>query len=130
MTDHISLLTHKLITAKEEKQWTIEQLSEEGPKHKRLQNQLLAAQLSLLIAAVEKRSGKKLSVETGQELSWGKGKDKIDFPVSMPNSVFKKLRDPEHDLKEFVAGPEHETLMYSMAIQVLHWAANTINHLP
>ena len=122
----IAFVIDKLVKDRTDRQWTIEHLGDEGPGHKQLQNDLLFQQLALLVRSLEKRSGKKLEPVPGHALFWGENKERIDFPLPLPADLVGRLEDPEEDLQRFAEGPEHETLMYSVAIQVLAWAAATI----
>ena len=73
--------------------------------------------------SVEKKSGKKFTIRNGSPLVWAHKKESIHFPVPLP---FKK---DAAAVQQFTEGPEHETLMYSISLQVLHWAAATVKEI-
>ena len=116
----IETIVKKTVAGSNERLHVVQQLQQEGPAHKLLQNEWLFEALLQLVKSVEKQSGKKMKNSKGSPLVWAHKKERMEFPVPLP---FKK---EAADIQLFTEGPEHETLMYSMALQVIHWAAATV----
>lgn len=116
----VETIVKKTVAGSKERLHAVHQLQHEGPAHKLLQNEWLFEALQQLVKSVEKQSGKKMENSIGSPLVWAHKKERMEFPVPLP---FKK---DAPDIQLFTEGPEHETLMYSMALQVIHWAANTV----
>lgn len=116
----IASIVKKTVTGNQQRLQAVKQLEQEGPPHKLLQNQWLFEALQQLVKTAEQQSGKKFENRMGSPLVWNHKKERMEFPVPLP---FKK--EAPH-IQLFTEGPEHETLMYSMALQVIHWAAAAI----
>jgi hypothetical protein len=115
-------LINLMVKDVKEKKWAMDQLVNEGPRHKQVLSALLIQRLFKLVQTIEKNSGAKFVLQKGVALVKINDEGKKVLPVTLPiNSDGDKKQ-----IAEAVShAPEHETLVYNMCIQVIDWVINT-----
>lgn len=115
-----------LIKDKEQAAYVLDQLTNEGPAHKQVQNALLLRQLAKLVKAVEQASGTKFGLQDGHNLISKGPEHEMTMPLQLPKTTLKGLASSADVLEKASKGPEHEMLMNALVLQVTDWATATI----
>ena len=82
-------LINLLITGESEKNWALNQLVNEGSKHKQVLTALLLSRLYKLILIVEKRTEETFELQDGYPLASHNGEGDILFPLEIPLKLGK-----------------------------------------
>jgi len=116
---------NKFVADKEQAQWCIEQLQEEGPEHKQALNALLLNSVQPLVKEIEKLSGTPFTLQKGEELYGIHPEHLQEIPVPFPilsndaNAV-KKIT------KVIAQAPDNEILMYALLAQITQWGTKAL----
>lgn len=102
-----------------EADYMLEQLTEEGPKHKQELNTLLISRVLDLVRNTEKRTGAEFELQDGFEFTTGK-EDMPVIPVLMPLHI-EDGKDPQVVADHIAQAPEHELIAFSIFLQAIEW---------
>ena len=97
------------------------QLVNEGPKHKQVLTALLLNSSYELLKTIEKSTETLFVLQEGFELIDDDKDEEIAFPVSIPLNLGTNVNKAKI-IEEILQAPKHELLAYAMAIQVIEWA--------
>ena len=122
-------LISKLIADEQSAEWALNQIVNEGPPHKQVQNALLFKQLLQLVTTIEQASGSQFKLQKGHTVTSKGPEHEMQLPVTLPVSSTKGIAESEELLEKIAKGPEHEILMYSMVLQILEWAKKCIKDM-
>ena len=102
----------------------MEQIIDEGPKHKQVMNALLFMRLDKLVKTVEKSTGTKFELQNGLELINDRSQTVI--PVELPINV--GMGNSREEIANAIShAPEHEALSIAMSLQAIEWAISAIS---
>ncbi len=117
-------LVDLMIADPADRKWAMEQIVDEGPKHKQVMNALLFMRLDKLVKTVEKSTGATFELQNGLELI--NDRNQTVIPAELPvNVAIGKSR--EEIANAISHAPEHEALSIAMCLQVIEWAISTIS---
>jgi len=117
-------LVNLMISDKTQKIWAIQQLTDEGPKHKQVLTALMLKSLYKLVRTIEKKSGTSFELQHGYELIKEIDDVKSQLPISLPINLGTGI-DKKKVAEAILQAPDHEALAYAMCIQVIEWAIKT-----
>ena len=113
-----------MIAGPAERKWAMEQIVDEGPKHKQVMNALLLMRLEKLIKAVEKSTGSSFELQNGLELI--NDKNQVVIPVELPVKV--GIGHKREDIANAIShAPEHESLSIALCLQAIEWSISARN---
>ena len=110
-----------LIADAAERAWANNQIANEGPRHKQVLSALLLKRLYKLVQVTEKSTGTAFELQKGYEIVKEKEEEVVTLPVSIPINLGAGA-DKEMIAEAVTHAPEHESLAYIMALQVIEWA--------
>ena len=120
VAEHVEDSTYKLLTLfidkTEDRDWAYEEITKGGPPHKQALSALLSAKTLALITATEERTGEKFATLPGTKIMNHKYEEEYIMPVEV---VLDKTAVTDLISK----APDHEALVYLMAMQAIDWAA-------
>ncbi len=105
------------------------QVTEHGPKHKQVLNALLLRRLYKLVRTIEEKTGKEFSEQKGFTLTVGKEEDEMQLPFAIPVNVSSGF-DKKKIIKAISKAPAHEALTFTISLQVIEWAINSLAKAP
>ena len=112
-----------MIPGANERKAAIEEVDNEGPKHKQVFSALLLNRLFKMVRTIEKSSGTKFALQEGYELIQEKGEEEVALAVSVPINVGTDLEKKQ--IADAISdAPEHEALVYAMCLQAIEWTIN------
>jgi len=111
-------LVNLMVPSAKDKKWVVNELVNEGPKHKQVLNALLLKRLYKLVETIEKSRKVEFALHKGHDLM---SEDKKVLPIQMP-IVLSPATNQKKVAKAISHAPEHEALAYAMCIQVIEWA--------
>jgi hypothetical protein len=117
-------LINRLIMGESEKNWALNQLVNEGSKHKQVLTALLLNRLYKLMLTVENSSGDTFEMQDGYPLAGLNGDGEILFPLQISLNLGKDTKT-EEIIEAISHASKHEVLAYAMAIQVIEWVIST-----
>jgi hypothetical protein len=120
-------LINRLITGESEKNWALNQLVNEGSKHKQVLTALLLNRLYKLILTVEKNTEETFELQEGFPLAGLNGDGEILFPLQIPLNLGKDAKT-EEIIEAISHASKHEALAFAMAVQVIEWVINTMEN--
>jgi len=113
-----------VIPGDNERKWAIEQIDNEGPKHKQVFSALLLNRLFRLVRTIEKNTGTQFELQNGYELFKESDKNETALPIELPINLGTDLAKKE--IADAIShAPEHELLVYATCLQVVEWAIKT-----
>lgn len=112
-----------LIKDKEDREFSLHELTTGGPAHKQLYSNLLLQRMYALIKAVENHSGNKFAVRKGNVLVAHKEDTEVPIPL-----VLEEVSDAQ---KEAVTGvlshaPAHEIIAFNSLLQGIEWCISSL----
>lgn len=115
----------KFVTEKDQVEWCMEQLQNEGPEHKQVLNALLLNSLQPLIKQIEKLSGTPFTLQKGEELYGIHPEHLQEIPIPFPiaendAAALKKVT------KIIAHAPDHEIVMYALLAQITQWSTKAL----
>lgn len=113
-------LIDMLIADATKRKWATEQLINGGSKHKQVLNALLLSRIYELVQVVEDSSEKLFELQDGYEIIKDIDGEDMVFPVLMPINMGPDV-DKQKVADAIALAPEHDTLAYTFAIQVIEW---------
>ena len=116
---------NKFVAEKEQAQWCMEQLQEEGPEHVQALNALLLNSLQPLVKEIEKLSGTPFTLQKGEEIYTVHPGHLQEIPVPFPVAVSEPLA-LKKVTKTIAQSPDHEILMYALLTQVTQWGTKAL----
>ena len=118
-------LVNLMIVDKDKRREALEQLINEGPKHKQVLSALLLTRLYKLIKSIEKSSGTKFEVQKGNDFKMvNKEEKEYILPLNFPISI-SDMKDMKKVAEAISHAPEHEALAYALCLQGIEWAIKT-----
>jgi hypothetical protein len=81
-------LIGKMVSNQRDKKWVTDKITVSGPPHKQLQHTLVLKRLAKLIDAVEKSSGKKFTLASGEILQT---EEETALPPALPAASLKNI---------------------------------------
>ena len=118
-------LIELMIPGDNERDWTIDQIDNEGPKHKQIFSALLLNRLFRMIKTVEKSTSSQFELQDGYELFKGEDKNTTAMPISVPINIGTDLEKKQ--IADAIAhAPEHEIMVYAASIQAIEWVINAV----
>lgn len=112
-----------MIPGDNERKAAIDEVDNEGPKHKQVFSALLLNRLYKMVCTIEKSSGTKFALQEGYELIHKKGEEDVALSISVPINVGTDLEKKQ--IADAIShAPEHETLVYAMCLQAIEWTIN------
>lgn len=116
---------NKFVAEKEQAQWCMEQLQNEGPEHLQTLNALLLNSLQPLVKEIEKLSGTPFTLQKGEEIYAVHPDHLQEIPVLFPvaagdATATKKIT------KVITEAPNHELLIYALLTQVNQWGTKAL----
>ncbi len=114
-----------LIRDKAERKNVINEIDNEGPKHKQIMNALLAQRLLKLIKTIETFHHTKFALQEGFEMKTNRAGENHVLPITLPIHLEGKF-DKNSIAESIEHAPEHEALAYAMNLQVIEWAIKTM----
>ena len=117
-------LVDLMIAGTEQRKWAMEQIVDEGPKHKQVMNALLFMRLDKLVKTIEKSTVTKFELQNGLELI--NDRQQTVIPVELPVNV--GLGNSREEIANAIShAPEHEALTIAMCLQAIEWSINAIS---
>ena len=113
-------LIELMIPGNTEREWAIDQIDNEGPKHKQIFSALLLNRLFRMIKTIEKSTGKQFELQEGYELFKEEDKNATAMPIAVPINIGTDL-DKKQIADSIAHAPEHEILVYAASIQAIEW---------
>ena len=117
-------LINMMIEGPHERKWAMEQIIDEGPKHKQVMNALLFMRLGKLVKTIEKSTGKTFELQNGLELI--NDRDQTIVPVQLPVNMGPGT-GKEEIANAISHAPEHEALSIAMCLQVIEWSISAVS---
>jgi len=114
-------IIHLLIAEHDPAKWVTDEINHGGPKHKQVLSALLLHSLHKLVQTVQKSSGHDFSMQKGHALKSEKEGVTIVLPIEIPINLTDDA-DKEKIVDAIAHAPEHEALVYAIALQVIEWA--------
>lgn len=116
---------NKFVAEKEQAQWCLEQLQEEGPEHKQVLNTLLLNSLQPLVKEIEKLSGTPFTLQKGEEIYAVHPEHLQEIPVPFP-IVASDAIAMKKITKAIAQAPDHELLIYALLSQITQWGTKAL----
>ena len=114
-------IIHLLIPEHDPAKWVTDEINHGGPKHKQVLSALLLHSLNKLVQTVQKSSGTEFSLQKGHELKTEKDETVMVLPIEIPINISGDV--DEKKIVDIIGhAPEHEALVYAIALQVIEWA--------
>lgn len=120
-------LINLMVKDKKERKWILKQLEEEGPHHKQVLSALLLSRLKVLVTTIESDKACKFKLQEGYDITRVEDKIEINYPIAMPIHL-THCTDEKKVANAISHAPEHEVLIYTMCMQVVEWAIDTVAH--
>jgi hypothetical protein len=119
-------IIHLLIPDTDPAKWVADEIENKGPKHKQVLSALLLQRLYKLVQTVQKSSGTDFSLQKGYELKTEKDGSAIILPIEIPINLSGDA-DKKKIVDAITHAPEHEALVYAIALQVIEWTIKATN---
>ena len=116
-----SELINLMISDGDQKKRATKSLDSGGPKHKQVLSALLCKRLHRLVKTIEKTSGTSFALQQGYVLPLKNEDDELDLSIPIPINLGRGI-DKQKIIKVISDAPEHEALIFVMALQVIEWA--------
>ena len=114
-------LVELLIHGPNERKEAIEEIDNQGPKHKQVFSAVLLNRLNRLVHTIEKSTGTKFELQQGYELIREHGDTTKVLSVAVP--ILDGTDLEKKQIADAIShAPEHEALVYAMCLQVVEWA--------
>ena len=113
-----------IIKNKNDKEWALNEVANEGPKHKQIYSALLLKRMHELVQSVEKQTGDTFTTQKGVTLVSHKDETKIPVPL-----VIKSLQkqDAEDVAEALSHSPAHELVAFNSLLQAIEWSIAALN---
>lgn len=122
-----SELIELMIPGSIEREWAIDQIDNEGPKHKQIFSALLLNRLFRMIKTIEKSSGSRFQLQEGYELIKEADNNATPMPIAVPIHIGTDLEKKQ--IADAIGhAPEHEILVYAATIQAIEWVIRVIEN--
>ena len=109
------------IKKKEDKEWAHDEIVNGGPLHKQVLSALLLSKAYELIKKTEQRTGEKFKPVKQTAVINNKYEEEYRMPVDV---ILPEEGEDNENIAGFIAkAPDHESLVYLMALQAIEWAA-------
>jgi hypothetical protein len=116
-------LVKLMVKDKEERDWVINQIANDGPKHKQVLSALLLNRVYKLLQTTEKSSNTKFALQDGYEIPAEKN-EHSPWAIKLPLNT-GHASDKEEIIDDISKGPDHEVLTFAICLQVIEWAIKT-----
>lgn len=113
-----------LITDEDENIWAIDQLVNEGPKHKQVLNAVLLNRLYKLVQVIEKNTDSIFTMQKGYEWEVVQKNEKF-LPIPLPLNLLPTV-DKKIVADNISEAPRHVALMYALILQVTEWSIKAV----
>lgn len=118
-------LINLLVADKEENEWAVAQVINEGPAHKQLYSALLLKRMYKLVDTISKNAGEKFSAQKGYDTLSKKHEHELTVPVQLPASAVGKVNS-EAILELASHAPEHELVAFNTLLQAIEWSIKAV----
>ena len=118
-----------MIPSGDERKTAIEEVDNEGPKHKQVFSALLLNRLYKMVRTIEKSSGTKFALQEGYELIKEHEGNDVALSVSVPINVGSDL-EKKQIADAISQAPEHEALVYAICLQAIEWTISASKSIP
>ncbi|HEY5464051.1 MAG TPA: hypothetical protein VIJ95_12395 [Hanamia sp.] len=108
-----------LMKSKEDREWTLNKITVEGPPHKQLQHTLVLNRLEKLVNLLKKSNGMVLKPIKGKTITSSGPEHETILPIDIPLESFKGINDVDNVIEKLSKGPEHEILYTALLLQAI-----------
>lgn len=119
-------IINKIISGKEERNFALDEIVNEGPAHKQVLSALLLNELNKLVQVIEKNSGSSFKLQRGTTVVIEKHEEETELPVALPVNGNKATKDA---IAETVShAPMHEAILFALSLQAIEWSIKTLSN--
>ena len=112
-------LINTLMKKKEDREWAIKKITEDGPPHKQLQHTLVLHRLEKLVSLTKKSSGMVLKSIKGKTIISTSPEHEKTLPIDIPAQSFEGVKEVNKVMEKLSKGPEHEILYTALLLQAI-----------
>jgi len=109
-----------MITDADKRKHAVDEIVNEGPKHKQVLSALLLNRLYKLVQAIEKNNDGNFSLQKGFDITPSNDEEENILAIPVPINLGTGL-DAKKVVEAISKSPEHELLTYAMCLQVVEW---------
>ena len=112
-------IINALMKLKEDREWSLNKITVDGPPHKQLQHTLVLNRLEKLVNLFKKSNGMVLKPIKGKTITSTGPEHETTFPIDIPLESFKGVKDVDKVIEKLSKGPEHEILYTALLLQAI-----------